>query len=155
VDNRLLDALGLHNTGDFPGAIELYTQLIQTVNKQRVMAVILVHRGMAYFGDSRYEAALADFSRALELDPRNARTHYYLGVVHRFTSEFSKALDAFERALELDPFHFNSLLSRAQTYFQLGDLVKAHQDCLRAVKLRPAVDEAQHFLKLIVNRMQA
>ncbi len=50
-----------------------------------------------------YEQALRSASDAIKLDPRNARAHYVLGLVHWTKGETEHALTSFSRATDLDP----------------------------------------------------
>ena len=51
----------------------------------------------------RYDEALADFSRAIELDPGNAWAIASRGETYRLMGRYDEALADFNRAIELDP----------------------------------------------------
>jgi len=154
VDNLLLEALTAHNQRRYPEAIAIYTRILSRHPKKSLRSIIYIHRGMAYFGDSRYREALEDFSKAIGLDESNARAYYYRGVVHRFQNNQQLALSDFDRCLEIDPYQFDPLFGRAQVYFSLGDYVKAHDDCTKALAIRPSVQEAKRFFEVVMRRMQ-
>ncbi|WP_162237559.1 CDP-glycerol glycerophosphotransferase family protein [Arthrobacter sp. Leaf234] len=50
-------------------------------------------------------AAAADFTRALQLDPRNARWQYQLGFVYQRLNYTRQALQHYQNAVELEPSH--------------------------------------------------
>lgn len=52
-----------------------------------------------------FNAALAGYRRAIELDPENPESWYLLGLVYVSTDSLPQAAAALERALELDPGH--------------------------------------------------
>lgn len=56
----------------------------------------------AAFGGG-FELAVADFRRAIELDPRNASAYLWLGLGLRKQNKDSEARQAFTKSLELDP----------------------------------------------------
>src|SRR5579863_1342301 len=56
----------------------------------------------ASFGGG-YDIAIADFHKAIELDPRNAEAYLWLGLSLRKQNKDPEARQAFTRALEIDP----------------------------------------------------
>jgi tetratricopeptide (TPR) repeat protein len=56
----------------------------------------------AQFGGGA-QNAIADFRKALELDPRNAEAYLWLGVSLRKEHKDGEARQAFQKALELNP----------------------------------------------------
>jgi tetratricopeptide (TPR) repeat protein len=56
----------------------------------------------AAFGGG-YDLAIADFRKALELDPRNAEAYLWLGLSLRKQNKDADARQAFAKSLELDP----------------------------------------------------
>jgi tetratricopeptide (TPR) repeat protein len=57
------------------------------------------------------ESAVADFHKAIELDPRNAEAYLWLGLSLRKENKDAEARRAFEKSLELDP---NSVWAKQQ-----------------------------------------
>jgi tetratricopeptide (TPR) repeat protein len=50
-----------------------------------------------------YDLAIADFRKAIELDPRNAESYLWLGLSLRKQNKDVEARQAFSKALEIDP----------------------------------------------------
>jgi len=154
IDEMLVFALNAHNRDDYAAAIETYSCILSREPKDEIAALIHKHRGMAYFAESRYEEAIADFSRTLDLDPRCYKAVYYRGVVHSVLADYSAAVRDFELALEIHPFHFYSLYRRSQAYFHLGDYPKALSDCEAALRLDPENEQAAKMKALILDRLR-
>ncbi len=154
LDNLLLEALSAHNQQEYARAIELYTYILNRKPKKSIRALVYIHRGMAFFGESNYDKALEDFTLAINLEPENPRIYFYRGVVQRFRKDLNGALVDFNRSLELDPYHFDALYNRAQVYFTLGNYVQAAEDCRQALALKPKIPEARRFLDVIEQKLR-
>ena len=62
-----------------------------------------LHRGDAYFEKEEYDKAIAEFSRAIELDPNYAGAYLSRGVAYGRKGEYDKAGADSTKAIELDP----------------------------------------------------
>ena len=71
---------------------------------------------MTYREMGRYEEALADFSRAIELDPGNAWAIAVRGETYREMERYEEALADLNRAIELDPGDGWAIAHRGETY---------------------------------------
>jgi tetratricopeptide (TPR) repeat protein len=52
---------------------------------------------------TRPDEAIAEYRKAIELDPRLAVTHYNLGLALRDQHKTDEAIAAYRKAIELDP----------------------------------------------------
>ncbi len=137
IDTLLLSALDAHNASDFKTAIAIYTEILSRKPEAAIAAVVFKHRGMAYFAQSEYTDALADFTSCLMLDPDCYKALYYRGVVKSIQNQLRQAIDDFTAALAIHPYHFFSRYRRALCWWQLGDYVQAHADCEIALRIKP------------------
>lgn len=69
----------------------------------RFDAVSLNVSGDIRYQDGDVDGAVAEFERALALDPVNVNVHNSLGVCHGLRGDYKRALRAFEAALDADP----------------------------------------------------
>ncbi|MDQ1036894.1 tetratricopeptide (TPR) repeat protein [Streptomyces sp. V3I8] len=102
----------------------------------RALAHTLRGRELRHAGE--YRQALAEYDRALELDPRLARAHYGRGFTHHLLGDFPAALAALDRADELAPGTAWIIAGRAEAYRLAGRFEEAVADFDRAVALDPA-----------------
>ncbi len=153
MDEFLLRGLLAHNAGKYRKAIEIYTQLLR-LEVQEMKALVYVHRGMAYFAESCYDDALADFSRSIEIEPTNPRPYYLRGITCRMTQEYSEALKDFNTAISIDPFQFDFLYARAQVYFHMGDYPESLADCERAGNIDPGVKEVEELKRILRKKLR-
>jgi tetratricopeptide (TPR) repeat protein len=59
------------------------------------------NRGTLYYNQQKYELALSDYSKAIEINPNYANAYNNRGVVYALTRDFPKALADAEKASEL------------------------------------------------------
>jgi len=68
-------------------------------------AAALVARGEVRLGASQHARAIADFGRALRLDPRNTQALFQRGMAHYERAAYQAAVQDFAAALAADPQH--------------------------------------------------
>ena len=82
---------------------------------------------------------LREYIRSLEVaceqNPRSADLRTCLGMAYAMNYEVYKSMDALELATQLDPDHFFGQLKYAELHYRLRALVRAEQECLKAVEL--------------------
>jgi tetratricopeptide (TPR) repeat protein len=83
------------------------------------------------------DKALADYSRAIELDPKLGRAWNDRGAAYEQLGRPDKALADYSRAIELDPKYARAWANRGGVYKQLGQLEKAVTDFSKAIELAP------------------
>jgi tetratricopeptide (TPR) repeat protein len=103
--------------GDYMGAIALLTQLITRHPKH---AIDYNNRGLIYSQSGQGEKALADYNKALELNPEldnayNNRANYYAS-----NGKLAEALTDYETALDLNPGNTRTWINQAITFRELG-----------------------------------
>jgi tetratricopeptide (TPR) repeat protein len=97
----------------------------------------LLGRASASGEQGRYEEALDDLNRALELEPNNVHALWNRGEIYRLLGRYDEALDDLNRALKLEPNNVHALDNRGVTYRMLGRYDEALDDLNRALKLEP------------------
>lgn len=95
---------------------------------EQIDAAALARRGTGFAGRRDFEHALADFTRASELEPGNAEYLYLRGQVHAQKGDADKAMTDFNRALELKPDHVPALMSRAELRIRTRNMAEARTD---------------------------
>jgi tetratricopeptide (TPR) repeat protein len=84
--------------------------------------------------------ALADFNRAIDLDPDDARAISKRGETYREMGRYEEALNDFNRAIDLDPaleWLEWAIANRGETYRRMGRYGEALEDLNRAFDLNP------------------
>ena len=154
LDDMLLEALHAHNLGHLDEAIMIYTSILNAEPKPPVpvIAVILKHRGMAYFAQSCYQEALADFDESLKNDPKSFKALYYKGIVYSVLGENEKALISFTKSLELNEYQSHVRYRRALVYYGMKKYKEAMDDLASAKKLGLDDDDCKILRKKILQK---
>ncbi|HKP54977.1 MAG TPA: tetratricopeptide repeat protein [Chloroflexia bacterium] len=106
-------------------------------------ANIHVQRGYDYYENRLYEQALAEYNRAIELDPKLAVAYRARGYVYYERNDYERALAEYNRAIELDTKLTKAYSNRGYVYYERNDYERALADYNRAIELDPE-NEAAH-----------
>lgn len=94
-------------------------------------------RGYYYLEEGKHTQALADFDKALEINPKNSRALYNRGNIFFDTGDYEKAIRDYSNALDLKLINPNVYYNRGISYSELGMLDKAIRDYTMALKIEP------------------
>ncbi len=94
-------------------------------------------QGIIYSQKGEYNLAIAEFNKALEIDPRSAETFNNRGIAFSQKGEYDLAVSDFIRALEIKPLMANTYHNRGITYVKKGEYALALYDFDRALELDP------------------
>jgi tetratricopeptide (TPR) repeat protein len=81
------------------------------------------------------DEAIAEYTRAINLDPDCQRAYRMRGICYRKTGKFDKALDDLNKAVRLDTGDASAVFSRGKLYQKKGDYQKALTDFNKAIEL--------------------
>ncbi|NWG21810.1 MAG: tetratricopeptide repeat protein [Chloroflexi bacterium] len=102
-------------------------------------AAAYLARGDAWAGTGAYELAIDDYTRAIELDPANARIYNNRALAHQALGQIDAALDDLFTATELDPAYVRAYRNRVALLEQAGnDQRLLAGDYGRLAELEPA-----------------
>jgi serine/threonine protein kinase/tetratricopeptide (TPR) repeat protein len=93
--------------------------------------------GVIYRSDGKYEEALEEYNKALELDPNYGEIHNELGYLYAELRNFEKSIEHFKKYLSLNPGDANPLDSIAEAYFLMGRLDEAISKYKEALEIKP------------------
>jgi TolB-like protein/cytochrome c-type biogenesis protein CcmH/NrfG len=90
-----------------------------------------------YFGYRQYEQALAEFAKALQLQPNNALALEYSGYVHRRLGQWQQCVTELNKALELDPRNADVAGNLGQTYTLMRQWAEGERVSRHALSIDP------------------
>jgi tetratricopeptide (TPR) repeat protein len=70
--------------------------------------------------------AIADYTRAIELDPRNVAAYTNRGMAREFSRDFDGARSDYARIMELDPADRNAPLMHGASFWTIGTHAEIH-----------------------------
>lgn len=95
-------------------------------------------RGIAKQAKGDLDGAIADYNRAIELDPNAPRVYDCRGFAKRTKGDLDGAIADYDKAIELDPQDANGYHNRAFAKQAKDDLDGAIVDYDRAIELNPS-----------------
>lgn len=148
------------SAGRYEAAVEAFTRGILAGDLDpEALAIAFNNRGVAYGELGDFDRAIADYAKALELQPgdptalKNLRiAHIRRGAAAANLGETEAALADYGRAIELDPAHPTAYLRRGQLRLNSGDPDGAMADLEAARRLSP---EDPNVLALLEQAEQA
>src|SRR5437870_4853631 len=117
------------------------------------LAQVHVALGQFYYhGYRQYEQALAEFERALQLQPNASAALEYAGYVHRRQGQWERCLAELKRALEADPRNTSLAANVSNTYIPLRMWKEAGRAARHSLELDPyAADGMRTLLGSIIS----
>lgn len=93
------------------------------------------------------ERMLGLYTAILQIDAQNTQANYWTGVIYLNRKQYSQAAKYFERVVNLYPFDYDTNLSLAFTYLNLGKKAEARALYNKVLLIRPGDANALAGLK--------
>ena len=100
-------------------------------------SVAHLERGRSLRKRGRYREAIAEFDKAIQLDPNWAMPYCSRGMAHHQLSEHDQAIADLTKAVELAPQYAIAYGNRGFVHREIGELEKAIADYTEAIRLDP------------------
>jgi lipoprotein NlpI len=122
---------------DWDQQIRSCSTLIETGRESKASrAAAYTYRGNAYNAKGDHDRAIADYTEAIRLDPKDALVAYNnRGNAYLAKGELDRAIADFDEAIRLDPSNAGTYFSRGRANLYAGALPKALADFDRASAL--------------------
>ena len=79
--------------------------------------------GNAHYRDKRYDQAIVQYTRSIELNPKESKTWFNRGQCHFFKKDYNLAIADYTKSLELNATYVDCLFQRALAH----DRTENHQ----------------------------
>lgn len=114
------------------------TTLIESGKESRDKQAVAHHnRGIAYVVKGDFGRAIADFTEAIRLDPKDVWAHHDRGLAYAAKGDFDRAIADYSEAVRLDPKDALGYANRGRANLYSGALPKALADLNQASKMDP------------------
>jgi tetratricopeptide (TPR) repeat protein len=132
-------------SGSLDRVIRSCTAIIQSHqfdNRPDVLHLGYVFRATAFGNYQRLDLAIADFDKAVALQPTNIDTRYNRAVALERKGEFDQALVDLAKVIEARPNDPNGLYERGYVYLKKGEYDRAIVDFDELLRIDPKSDKA-------------
>lgn len=114
-----------------------------------------VARAKFFWRELKYDAAVRDFTKALNIDPKDADILTSRGFVFvNGLEQFDNAIKDFSKVIALAPKEINAYNSRAYTYWRMQNYQKSLEDYQKVVELEPKNLSAYQMLASTYDNMK-
>lgn len=102
--------------------------------------------------------AQLELEKALQIDDKNPRAHFYMGVSRFHTPKMyggniEKAIEHFNQAVNLDPHYYDAYIYLAKAWTEKKDYQNAYHALLKAINIDPKRKWAKSEIKKLENIM--
>jgi tetratricopeptide (TPR) repeat protein len=93
------------------------------------------NRGTTLLSMKQYDRAIADFSKAVEINPRYAEAYQNRGAARKDLKDYDAAIADFKRAIAINPTYGDAYVNLGNTLVSAGRLAEAVDIYSRAIAL--------------------
>jgi len=93
-------------------------------------------KGIDCFREKKYEEAIAEFEKALKIDPNLAEGYYGLGYAYCYKNQCETSLSYFQKAIELSPNYVDAYNAMGYAYSILGKYEDSVNYYLKTLKIK-------------------
>jgi tetratricopeptide (TPR) repeat protein len=93
--------------------------------------------GAMYYLDGNFDAAEAEFKKALEINSSEKMAHNNLGLVYMDKGDFPKAEEEFNEELKINPYYDNAYANRGILYYKMGRFDEAVDSWKKTLEINP------------------
>lgn len=115
---------------------------LKNLTKRETIGVLLSERGTVYKEHGFYDKAIADYTRAIEINPGDADAYFGRGQVYYEQGHYDRAVVDYTKSIELNPEDADAYYNRGLAYAHQQIYDKAIADFTRAIELNPKDAEA-------------
>src|SRR5208283_4530629 len=110
--------------------------------------------GIKYMDEKKYDSAVIQFKKALQIDPRFAEAHYQLGNAELAQQHWAAAFREFNAAIDQDPNHVKAHLALGTMWWQARKLNEAEENARFVIEHDPNNVEGYMLLGNVLLRQK-
>ncbi len=113
------------------------------ISKYQTIPEAYYSRGVVFFDDKKFDQALPDFNKTIELNPNYVQAYINRGDIYLYANKYEEALADFNKAIQLRPDFELGYYNRGVVFYNQKKYKEALTDYNKAIVLNP--DYAQAF----------
>ena len=94
-----------------------------------------IDRGVAYDRKGYYDKAIADYTKAIQINPRATIAYYHRGLDWVQKGNYDNAIADFTKTIEIDPVHVLAYHNRGTAWYYKGDYDRTCSDLQKSCEL--------------------
>ncbi len=127
-----------NQNGNIARSIKGCTRVLKRYRlNRRNRAIVYYNRGNAYRRKQQWKRAIADYTRSLRLNSKEANSYYNRGVSYGNNGQADRAIADYSRAIRLKPSFVSAYINRANHYIDKGQFKRAIADTTKALRYKP------------------
>jgi tetratricopeptide (TPR) repeat protein len=124
--------------GNDDAAIRLLTKAIESGELSRKnLSDVYYNRGLAWGKKGDHDKAIADYTRAIEIDPKYAKAYNNRGFSWYNKGDYDKAIADYTKAIEINQNYAKAYNNRGFSWYNKGDYDRAIVDYTKAIEIEP------------------
>ncbi len=126
-------------------SLERYDEGLAAINQAINLAPrawLYLTRAMYYQSPKKYDLALDDHNKAIELNPNYAMAYSVRALHYSSQQKYDLALDDYNKAIEINPNYAEAYVNRGVLYFEQKKYELALSDYNKAIEINPNLAQA-------------
>ncbi len=104
------------------------------------------NKGVALSNEGKYDDAIAQYNKAIEIDPNHANSYVGLGYCYLMKKEYDLAITNYTKGINLNPGNVNAYNGRGAAYLNTKQYELAVSDFRQSAQLDPGQDQVNKNL---------
>ncbi|MCA2885319.1 serine protease [Microcystis sp. M043S1] len=112
------------------------------------------NRGILYYNQQKYDLALSDYNKAIDINPNYAEAYYNRGILYKNLQKYDLALSDYSKAIDINPNLAVAYNSRGILYSDQQKYELALSDYNKAIDINPNYAEAYYNRGILYKNLQ-
>ena len=128
------------------GPAKYALEIIEDVNDEKIKSKTAIHlfKGIDYRHRGKWDEAIAEFNKAIEINPKYAKPYDNRGGVYFNIGDYGNAISDSSKAIEINPNYAGAYNTRAAAYYFIFQYDEAISDNTKAIELNP--NDASNYI---------
>jgi len=109
-----------------------------------IAAMYIIPRRGKSTDKGKYDQAISDYTKAIEIDPGHSTAYNNRGVAYGEKGQYDRAISDYTKAIEINPRFAAAYYNRGLAYQNKGGYDQAIPDYNKALEINPRLAEAYH-----------